>query len=1314
MMTVTLIGASRDAWGYLLNTVADEHTIDRAEGKAAYYMANGTPPGSWAGAGLAALGLSASHQVDERHLVALFGDGVHPITGKKLGRKYNTITPLEQRIAQKLKTAAADPANQHLTPDEFEALGDLIRQETTEAPERQSVAGFEFVFSPPKSVSSWWALADPELKDEIRQAHQAAIQATIQKLETDIIRTRTGADGVAQAHVQGISAALFDHWDSRDGDPQLHTHMLVSNRVQGEDGRWRTIDSRWSLMPAVATAGAYYDGVLMDELSARFGIEWTVEDVLQEPERYRDWLVERKRPDTPAARQQFAIDNGTGPGSVKWQIDGVPKSLVDEYSTRSKHLNEHVDREIAKYVEKHGRRPSDRLIIKMRQQSTLRTRAEKRVRSLRDLTQNWRSRARPHVGDSFMFADRIRETAATRKDDLPLWSFRHDDVDDEAALDAAEYVLHTLATTRSTWGRRNAETAALRATAGWRFRSPEDRDQAVKRVVELVLSQAIPLTPKNRLHSPHRFRTADGEDMFQPEARDLFTTTEVWDAEARLLESGRTVFAQIRAEQSLVEELIGAPTRAEQRILSNDQAAAVENLLTSGREVDVLVGPAGAGKTTSLEKLREIWEAQFGIGSVRGLAPTARAAEVLAESLGIQTENTAKWLHETARGTETRDGFDYQLRTGDLMIVDEASIAGTIALDQLREQAHQAGAKLLLVGDWAQLAAVDAGGAFGLLASDRKDVAELINLHRFKSDWEADASKLLRLGKTAGLEPYIEHGRVTAGLDENIVADAVEAWKKDESQANAAGDPLVSLLIAPTNEMVERLNDIARNWRIQQGDVDDTQRATIASGVASPGDRIVTRQNARTLRTDHDRWVKNNDEWTVAGVNPGTGDIVAFSGEEYVTLPADYCREHVQLAYATTAHRSQGRTVDTAHTIVDSSASRETFYVAMTRGKLSNRAYVVADENGDMGDPGSLGMVRTWRETLDHVVTKKGGDMAAHDTLRAEAERIGSIRQLAAEYQTLTADQLEREYLPVLERLQLVDPEAPDSPYLGPVLANLRRCESHKVEVSSTITKLLADRDLDDARDVLAVLHYRLNDHLEQIVLFEEYDRFTPLLRSFGIEVDEAGDPKGALRLYRTLEGIEHATKDHMEDVVRSALEGIDRSGSRNLPAHLSHVLRRTHGLEDSSLERPSPERHQDQAQLIAGLLERAPTFNEPDMEAALRDRELAIQLRAELLVDQAIADEEPWLTELGEPATPSDADWRRRAVTVACYRDLYGVDTNEALGREHAHARNRERDRQIAATALASSTPTPMVHFLGQQPEESIAVTEPTHGMRW
>lgn len=1189
-MTVTLIGAHRNAWSYLYETVAAEHGADRSGDKASYYFSEGTPPGIWRGKGLASTRLTEGELAKEAHLARLFGEGKDPKSEEQLGKAFAEVEPLEKRI-----NARAKQLPPTLTADELASEYDRIVQEELARKDKQSVAGFEFVFSPPKSVSAWWALADPSMKERIRDAHQAAITATIEKLETDIVRTRTGIDGVAQEHVKGIIAATFDHWDSREGDPQLHTHMLVSNRVQAADGKWRTIDSRWSLMPAVATAGAYYDSALMDELSNHFGVEWTTQDVQEHPEQYRKWLADGARVDTPATRHQFSIDQGINPGSVKWQIASIPYALTSEYSTRSKKVVSLKDQLIADYVRKHGRQPNASTIIKMRQTATLRTRTAKRSRSLSTLTASWRERAVTFVGDSFLFADRVAAAGKQRLNDLPLWSFRHDDVDDSAVRDAAEIVLHQLSTARSTWGKRNAETAALRTIMGWRFRSPADRDLAAKRITNLVLQQAIALTPRNPLRPPTAFQTADGEDMFHPEARDLYTTAEVWDAEERLLEAGRRRDG-VRVDQSLTDSLISTPTGEEARILSDDQAHAVDIIVGSGRPVDVLVGPAGAGKTTSLEKLREIWETQHGAGSVRGLAPTARAAEVLAESLGIQTENTAKWLHETARGSTARDGFSYKLKPGDLMIIDEASIAGTLALDQLRAQTETAGAKLLLVGDWAQLAAVDAGGAFGLLANDREGVAELVNLHRFKADWEGEASKLLRLGKTSGLTPYINEKRISWGFDETIVHDAVEAWKLDEATPNEAGDATqVSLLIAPTNDMVERLNDIARTWRIEQGQVDATQEATIASGVASLGDRIVTRQNARTLRTDRDRWVKNNDEWVVVAIDDATGDIVAAAGEERVTLPAAYCRDNVQLAYATTAHRSQGRTVDTAHTIVDSSASRETFYVAMTRGKLSNKAYVVVDQEGIIGDSSARGMTTTWRDILERVVLTRGGDIAAHDTLSDEAVRVGSIRQLAAEHQTLVAHELERTYLPLLQEFDLIDPEQ-DSPCLGPVLANVRRLELTGQKPGEVITTLLEARELGSARDKLAILHHRLATHLE----------------------------------------------------------------SENL-----------------------------QVEKIAGLIEKSVHVDDPDMRAAIDAREHAMQLRAELVLDRAIEQQAAWLTALGEPNPSNPEEWRRRAVTVACYRDLYSVHGDDPLGREHAHAKNRQRDRQIAEVALRLPTPS-------------------------
>ena len=188
------------------------------------------------------------------------------------------------------------------------------------------------------------------------------------------------------------------------------------------------------------------------------------------------------------------------------------------------------------------------------------------------------------------------------------------------------------------------------------------------------------------------------------------------------------------------------------RRLPVGQAQVVQDVVASGRVLDVLVGAAGTGKSTTMAGVREVWEGHYGPGSVIGLAPSAAAAEVLSQVAGIPSENTAKWLTENARnvlrfeqigelqarlrraspslGTRAATGKlraligeyrHWSLRPGRLIIVDEASMAGTFDLDTLTTQAWQAGAKVPLVGDWGQLSPVTAGGAFSLLVNDRDD-----------------------------------------------------------------------------------------------------------------------------------------------------------------------------------------------------------------------------------------------------------------------------------------------------------------------------------------------------------------------------------------------------------------------------------------------------------------------------------------------------------------------------------------------------------------------------------------------------------------
>jgi len=165
--------------------------------------------------------------------------------------------------------------------------------------------------------------------------------------------------------------------------------------------------------------------------------------------------------------------------------------------------------------------------------------------------------------------------------------------------------------------------------------------------------------------------------------------------------------------------------------------------------------------------------------------------------------------------------------------------------------AGDAGAKVLLVGDWAQLSAVEAGGAFSLLVADRGDLApELVDVRRFRSEWEKTASVELRLGREAAIDAYDTHGRVTGGERAEMLERLYQNWKADID----AG--LSSLMIASDSATVAELNRRARADRVAGGVVAGGGLPIAGDQVAGVGDEVVTRANNRLLATGR-RWVKN-------------------------------------------------------------------------------------------------------------------------------------------------------------------------------------------------------------------------------------------------------------------------------------------------------------------------------------------------------------------------------------------------------------------------------------------------------------------------
>src|SRR5690625_2102971 len=418
-----------------------------------------------------------------------------------------------------------------------------------------------------------------------------------------------------------------------------------------------------------------------------------------------------------------------------WAISAVPEALVSEFSTRSRHIEVEKNRLIDAYIEKHGRQPSTVTILKLRAQATLATRPEKQVRSLAELTSDWRTRATRLLGQD---ATRWAQGVAVNPSAMLL---RADDVPLDVIAEIGQAVVEVVGEKRSTWRHWNLHAEASRQLMGWRFASMVDREAITGLVVDSAENASLRLTPPELASRPVMFQRDDGTSRFRPKHSTVYSSETLLQAEDRLLRRSRTT-ASPTVTLTTVEQITRLPD-ADGRILSDDQAAALASIAVSGRTIDVLVGAAGAGKTTAMNALRRAWEHEHGPGSVVGLAPSAVAAEVLAEDLGITTENTAKWWHN-----HLTHGITFT--AGQLVIIDEASLAGTHSLDRITGLAETAGAKVLLVGDYAQLQSVDAGGAFALLAGDRDDTPELIDIHRFTNEWEKTA--LNRPGDNRGRE----------------------------------------------------------------------------------------------------------------------------------------------------------------------------------------------------------------------------------------------------------------------------------------------------------------------------------------------------------------------------------------------------------------------------------------------------------------------------------------------------------------------------------------------------------------------------------
>ncbi len=413
-------------------------------------------------------------------------------------------------------------------------------------------------------------------------------------------------------------------------------------------------------------------------------------------------------------------------------------------------------------------------------------------------------------------------------------------------------------------------------------------------------------------------------------ASERYTSRRLLAAETDLLDA-----AQRRGVEPVPAATFDRAVRSQHdAVASIEQREAARRLCLDGHIIACLVGPAGAGKTTTLRLATQAWRAAG--RRVIALAPSAAAAQVLRDELSVPADTLHKFLHDSSAGSPT------PLRRGDIVLIDEAGMAGTMRLAAVVSAAEAAGACVRMVGDPAQLAAVEAGGAFRLLVQHSSS-AELTALHRFRDAAEARATMAIRRGDgPCAAAYYAKRGRLRLG-ETPLMAEAVfAAWRRD------IADGLHSLMVTVDKRHALLLNERAQIDRQLASDGRHAATVPLHDGtVGRVSDTIVTRANARLLLTDGGRdFVKNGDAWTVVSI-ASDGGMHVRRPSAAVRLPSAYVSANVELGYAVTVHRAQGLTCDTTHALISDATTREHLYVAASRGRQRNHVYIAHDADTD-------------------------------------------------------------------------------------------------------------------------------------------------------------------------------------------------------------------------------------------------------------------------------------------------------------------------------------------------------------------------------
>jgi conjugative relaxase-like TrwC/TraI family protein len=756
---------------------------------------------------------------------------------------------------------------------------------------------FDLTFAAPKSVSVLAGVGNEAVRRAVLDAHARGIKAALDYLERHACFVRRGRNGLTVLPAEGFVGAVYVHEMARSGDPHLHAHLVIANRVRGPDGRWSSPDMR-PVYAEAKTAGTIADAVMRAELTRSLGVEWG------------------------------RVVNGIA------ELAAVPVEVREHFSARHAEIME----------EALARGLTSRAGIEAVQRET---RDRKRAIAREEAVAGWRARAAEHG-----FGENELARALGRARGLTASQYR-----DHLAVHAT-MMLEPEGLTRQTSTFTRCEVIQALADV-----HPEGAPAAhLERLADEILARScVALTPADqRVGGGHR------------EAR--FTTPDMLRAEVRLMDAatGRDPHGPVVADERTVDGILARlPT------LGADQEAAVRHLCAGEERVRVMEARAGTGKTFTLAAVRDAYE-RSGV-PVIGVAWQGQAADVLRREAGIASQTAALLLRRIERGEEKA------IPAGSVIVVDEASVMPTRSLERLVHAAAWRSARVVLVGDRAQLPSIGAGGGFAALA-DRLGAVELTENRRQAIELQRRIAAHLAEGRTADAVALLsESGRLRSFEDAREARVAlVSAWAEAELDS-----PGRNLMLAHDRRDVAELNRIARWWRDQWGFMSD-RRMVVGGTEWAIGDRMVCRRN------DYALGVRNGTRGTVVDVGRHAEHLhLRTDHGEVVRIPAGYLR-HACHGYALTGHVSQGESVD--RTFVLASPDRggaEWAYVAGSRQRHDLQVFVVHHQAEDVEEALARAWSRSQAKSLALDLVDPAAREAAMDAARRDSDAATPERLLA-------------------------------------------------------------------------------------------------------------------------------------------------------------------------------------------------------------------------------------------------------------------------------------------------------------------------------